>query len=129
MKKAFTLVELMIVIVIVGILAAIVIGPIGGCAMGVGGFGPENMVTCKVISKHVDVQKSSDSSSSHFMVGTDKGTFEVDNGLFLRVWNADEIYGRLEIGKTYTLKTKGAKVVNMFIQEYPYIVAILNVEK
>jgi outer membrane phospholipase A len=78
-----------------------------------------------VISKHVDIQKSSDSSSSHYMVATNMGIFEVDNGIMLDVWNSDEIYGALEVGKTYTITTKGERVVGMFFQSYPYVIKVV----
>jgi len=73
-----------------------------------------------VTDKHID---HSTDDGSHYMVTTDKGVFEVDNGPFIDVWNADEIYGNLHIGKKYNIKTKGIKAVNMFAQWYPYITA------
>lgn len=92
-------------------------------------FGPESEVEATVTKTYVDVSISKDSdgnshSSSHYMVGTDKGVFEVDNSLWLWIWNADEIYGSLENGKTYKLTTKGKKFANFFMQQYPRIVKV-----
>lgn len=91
-------------------------------SFGIGGMGPTNNVTATVISKHVDTEGVSGDVSSSYMVVTDNGTFEVDNGLLLELWNADELYGVIQIGKTYTFTTKGNRYTNMFIQVYPYIV-------
>lgn len=87
------------------------------CVMGVGAFGPTNVIDATVISTHVD-------AGSNFMVNTDKGTFEVQNSLFLGITNADEIFGGIEKGKRYTFTTKGNKVVGYFFQEYPYVVKV-----
>jgi hypothetical protein len=59
------------------------------------------------------------------MVGTDKGVFEVQNHLIpIQLFNSDELYSKLEVGKTYTVTTKGNKVVNWLMQQYPYIIDI-----
>lgn len=113
----------LIVLVIILFIASFAIGPI----LGIGGFGPVDTVQATVARCYVDVSGSGDNRASHYMVGTDKGIFEVDNGVFLRLWNADELYGSLVAGKTYVFTTKGRKVVNFFFQEYPYIIAAREV--
>ena len=93
------------------------------CEVGMGahGFGPHGMVTNAVVmSKHVDRGRE----ESHYMVTTDKGTFECDNGFLVGTWNADEIYGSMEIGKAYDIRTKGNKVVGMMFQSYPYVLGV-----
>lgn len=92
--------------------------------IGIGGWGPTAQVTGATVQRlYVDFEsKSKDGSESAYMVGTDKGVFEVDNGFLLSVWNADELYAKLQVGKTYNFVTKGKKVANIFFQEYPYIV-------
>lgn len=96
--------------------------------IGVGGWGPDKTQTITITRCYVDVSGSGDSRESHYMVGSDKGTFEVDNGLMLGVWNADDIYAKMREGRTYEVQTKGNRVVNFFMQEYPYIVAVREVE-
>jgi len=91
--------------------------------LGTGGCGPERAFEATVTRLYVDHSGSGKNSSSHYMVGTDAGVFEVDNGWMLGVWNADEIYASLREGRRYKLKTKGNKVVGWFFQDYPYIVA------
>jgi hypothetical protein len=87
---------------------------------GVNGFGPEK--ECKVTIQRLYVDGG---RSSHYMVGTDQGVFEVQNRLIpFQMFNSDEVYSQLEVGKTYTLKVKGNKVLNWWFQEYPYILEV-----
>lgn len=97
-----------------------------GCSYryGVDGFGPVVTQTATVERLYVD-----NGGSSHYMVGTDKGVFEVSNGWLLGLWNADELYAKLEAGETYTITTKGNKVVGWFFQQYPYIIEVKPAEK
>jgi hypothetical protein len=89
-------------------------------SFGIEGFGPESVNRITIQRLYVD-----GGSSSHYMVGTDKGVYEVDNILFpVQVFNSDELYSQLEVGKTYTVKLKGNKVINWFVQQYPYIIEI-----
>ena len=75
-----------------------------------------------VLSKHIDSGKKSGDSS--YMVTTDKGTFEVQNGYWLDVWNADAIYGQLIEGHHYNFSVRGEEVVMYNINEYRYIVRV-----
>lgn len=109
-------------------LVIVLIFLVGGCGVrscaGVGGFGPIRNETVKVTNLYVD--RSSD--SSHYMVGTDKGVFEVDNGFLLGLWNADEIYNKFQKDHTYNITTKGNRVLFLgFMQEYPYIIGVQEV--
>lgn len=92
---------------------------------GRGGYGPERVTTATVKSKHVDARDK----GSSYMLTTDKGTFEVDNGILLGLWNADELYGNIEVGKTYEFTTSGRESANMFWQQYPYITKAVEVKK
>lgn len=111
----FAFVLFVIIIVIVNIIPIL---------FGVNGWGPTNTLTITVSTKHIDTSEK----HSHYMVtSTDGNTYEVNNG-FLLIWNADEIYGRLKENKTYTITTKGNKVVNWAMQEYPYIISAQEIE-
>jgi hypothetical protein len=106
--------ELLLVVIFV----AIVILPVS-CSifLGVGGFGPkEGHENVTIKSKHLDSQENS------YMLVTDKGVFEVGNGFLLGMWNADEVYGEIEVGSIYNLETKGNKVLSWYVQAYPYVV-------
>lgn len=119
MKFRFTLIEVLIVFAILAILAALILTQLGGC--GTGGLGE------KAFHKDVLIQRlyvDGNKEDSHYMVGTDKGVFEVDNGPMLGIWNADKLYSQLVVGKRYNLTTKGKEYVNWFMQEYPYIIAV-----
>ena len=89
-------------------------------SLGVGGFGPEYVNTVTVQRLYVD-----GGGSSHYMVGTDKGVYEIENILLpIQIFNCDELYSKLEVGKTYNIKVKGNKVTNWLVQQYPYIIEI-----
>lgn len=92
--------------------------------LGINGFGPTQVQEVTVKRLYVDISGSKDSSESHYMVSTDKGIFEVSNLTFFGIFNADEIYGQLEEGKSFTVKTKGKKFVNFLFQQYPYIISV-----
>jgi len=102
------------------VLSVAACGPI----MGTGPFGPTTQTVVTVTDKYVDVSGGGKHANSHYMVATDQGIYEIDNGLMLGVWNADELYGRMLKGKAYRITIKGNKVVNAFMQEYPYIVGV-----
>lgn len=94
--------------------------------IGIGGWGPTNTADVTIIRTYVDVRKSGDNIQSHYMVSTDQGIFEIDNGILLGLWNADGLYGKLKPGVIYHITTKGRKIVNILIQEYPYIVRVVE---
>jgi hypothetical protein len=102
------------IVFVVGVLA-IVVG-INYCT-GTDGFGPERDEQITVQRLYVD--------KSNYMVGTDKGVYEVQNFILpIQIFNSDELYSKLEVGKTYNVTLKGNKVLNPFMQQYPYIISI-----
>ena len=121
-KKGNSLTESLVTLAILAIAAIYAVIP---ALFGAGSFGPTRLETIKVNRLYVDGGKE----SSHYMVGTDKGVFEIDNGWFLGVANADELYSTLEVGKTYQVTTEGNKFVNWLYQEYPYITKVNTIEQ
>jgi len=98
--------------------------PIGCNAVhGAYGFGPVRTVTATVERTYEDSGKE----SSSYMVVTDGGVFEVDNGWLLGLWNADELYGQIKPGRRYEFTTKGNRVLGFWFQSYPYITAAKEV--
>jgi len=125
-KNYVTLVELLFVMAIIFIFGFLIFIPLmsGGCQTH--GLGTISELTVTIEDKYVDTSSSKEGNSSSYMVSTDKGVFEVNNGIFLGIWNADEIYSSLKKGKTYNVQVKGKKVVNFIMQQYPYIIANLG---
>jgi len=117
MKEMLTVAAVIIIVLIL-----LFIKPI----LGIFPFGPVSETAVTVQRLYVDYSGSGDSRASHYMVGTDKGVFEIDNSLWNWIWNADELYAKLVAGETYRVKTKGNKVVNFFFQKYPYIIEVRN---
>ena len=110
---------------ILGIITTTIVIMLGSVVLnnytnGVNGFGPEYVNQVTINRLYVDGGKA-----SHYMVGTDKGVYEIKNFLYpIQIFNCDELYSKLEVGKTYLVKIKGNKVTNWFMQQYPYIIEI-----
>jgi hypothetical protein len=84
-------------------------------------FGPQSTETIKIERLYIDVS----GESSDYMIGTDKGVFEMDNSFILGIYNIDELYAKLEVGKTYEAKVKGKKLLNFLFQAYPHITEVV----
>lgn len=123
-----TLVKLAVTGLCVMLLLLLFAIPLGlDAVFGVGAFGPKRVCTATVQRLYVDTSGSGDTKQSHYMVGTDAGVFEVDNSVLMWLWNADELYARLQEGHCYRITTKGNTVVNWAFQEYPYIIDVQEV--
>jgi hypothetical protein len=117
-RNGYTIFELFASLFVIGFFvftAFVMLIPI---IKGVGVFGPEYSVKNATVNR-LYVDRSSE--SSHYMVGTDKGVFEVDNSVFMNIYNADEIYSSIQEGKTYTFDVEGNKYIGLLGQHYPYI--------
>ena len=86
-------------------------------------FGPKSSETITVQRLYVDSGKT-----SHYMVGTCKGVFEMDDSLILGIYNIDELYSELETGKTYEVELKGNKMVTWYCTDYPHIISFKEVK-
>lgn len=119
---AYPTIVISIISVVVILIACILLsGPI----LGTFPFGPTETKVITVQRMWVDVSKNKDSSSSHYMVSTTDGeVFEVQNSIWLWSFNADTIYGALKEGETFTITSKGNRIVNFFLQEYPSIINV-----
>lgn len=88
------------------------------CTMGTGGFGPEYV-------DQITIEKLYTDRHARYMVRTDKGMYKISNFLYpVQIFDCDEMYSKLEVGKSYLVKIKGNIVTNRFIQEYPYIIEV-----
>jgi hypothetical protein len=108
------------------VLVVLIFGGIIGLRYGLGlfPFGPEQEVHAKVQRLYVDVSGDTQNTKSHYMVGTDKGVFEVSNSLWLWIWDADKRYSQLQVDNKYQLRVKGKELVNFLFQEYPKILSV-----
>jgi hypothetical protein len=119
-NKGDILVDFICVLLAVVLLGLVVGSAVGlKFAFGVFPFGPETQITVKVERVYVDAGNK----ASHYMIGTDQGVFEVDNNLWLWMWNADELYAKIEPGHTYRFTIKGHKVLNWWFQKYPGVIS------
>jgi len=117
MTPKSSILGLFIIVIVLGVIAYLFRNPI----LGINGYGSVNTITATVVSKHIDSSKAAADSS--YMVTTDKGTFEVQNGWAQGIYNADVIYGSLVANKTYTFDVKGAERVGYWWgQHYRYII-------
>jgi hypothetical protein len=70
------------------------------------------------------VDGSSDNMNSRYLIYTTDEVFEnVDALLFLK-YNSSDVYGKLEVGKTYTVKVAGWRV--KFFSWYRNIIRVKN---
>jgi hypothetical protein len=91
-------------------------------------FGPEQEIVAKINRLYVDYSGAKDSTSSHYMVGTDKGVFEVSNSLWLWSWDADKRYSQLQTEKEFKLIVKGNELINIIFQDYPRIISVTPIQ-
>ena len=116
MKGISIIVGFFIVIILLGFVVSYTIG--------IGGFGPTNVLDVTVSRAYVDVGGTKEDPESYYVVVTDKGSFEVDNGVLLGIWNADDLFGQLKEGHNYRITTKGRRYQNFFMQELPFIIKV-----
>ena len=86
-------------------------------------FGPKASETVTIERLYVDGGKY-----THYMVGTDKGVFEMDDSIWLGIYNIDELYARLQTGKTYQVELKGNKLLTWYCSEYPHITSYKEIK-
>lgn len=125
MKGKFASIGVAVIVLVVA--AAIIFGLTHNFWLGLNGWGPVRTVDTVVTKTYID---HGEQNQSHYMVGTESGVFEVDNGWNLGVSNADEIYAKMKEGHKYHLTTKGNKLVWYFgIQNYPYIIKVEEIKQ
>lgn len=92
----------------VGLIAIIfvaVIAVIGGCAVA---RGTQDTVTFKVTDKSTKLSCDSDHNCKDtYLVFTDHGVYKDTDSLAFFKYNSSDIYGQLEIGRSYTCKVSG----------------------
>lgn len=122
--RAYSLTELLVTLMVITIIVLAAGHFFLPAIMGTFPFGPVQTKEVTVNRLYVDYSGGKDSQRSHYMVGTDVGVYEVNNSWWLGIWNADELYSKLQQGKRYRISSKGNQVLNMFVQKYPGITKI-----
>ena len=110
MRKAFTLIELIITIVMILI---VLVFCVGGCATA---LHKEHGQVFTVTGKE-NVKSGND---GRYLVYTDKTTYEVTDSWVCWRWDSSDVYGRIQVGKTYTATLQGYRVP--FLSWYPNII-------
>lgn len=117
MRKAFTLIETMVVIAIVAIVLSL---GVGGCAAS---LHKEHGQVFTVTGK--ENVKSGDSGK--YLVYTDKTTYEITDTWVGWRWDSSDVYGNIQVGKTYTATLQGYRVP--FLSWYQNIINPTEVVK
>lgn len=117
MRKAFTLIEALTVIAIISILLSLCIG---GCASA---LHKEHGQVFTVTGK--ENVKSGDSGK--YLVYTDKTTYEITDSWLCWRWDSSDVYGNIQVGKTYTATLQGYRVP--FLSWYPNVINPIEVVK
>lgn len=110
---------------IIAICTLIVAFVFGGCYIEYGNK-QVHAVTVKKTEQVTKVTGNGEDISvrSYYLVFTDKGVFRIEDQLFFGKFNSSDLYGELELGKTYQITTTGFR--NGFFSMYPNIVSISN---
>jgi hypothetical protein len=87
----------------------------------------ESYIDASVIGKHIDYSNEGSGTTSHYVVVTDKGVFEIDTPLWDRIFNmdtgnADVNYAKAEIGKSYVFHTYGYRIDILWV--YPIVTGV-----
>jgi hypothetical protein len=82
----------------------------------------EAVVTTKVLKTERVITGSGDSIQSKYLVFCENETFELTDSLMYGKFNSSDMYGSLQVGKTYTFKVVGWR--NHFFSIYRNIISM-----
>jgi prepilin-type N-terminal cleavage/methylation domain-containing protein len=117
MRKAFTLIELMIVLAVIIIVLTLCVG---GCATALHNVpGQTFTVTGKENVKNGE--------SGKYLIYTDKTTYEITDSWYHWRWDSSDVYGSIQVGKTYSATLQGYRVP--FLSWYPNVISPTEVTK
>lgn len=74
---------------------------------------------CTVTDKYISVSGNGEGTSSTKRVSTTCGEFKVEDELSQGNWNSADVYGQIEVGKTYDFEAYGFR--NGFLSSFPNI--------
>ena len=114
-KKGFTLIELIVVIAIIAVIGVILLpGILKVCN--------QQEVIVTVTDKGIKGKDSNDK----YLIYTDVTTYEITDSLLKWRWNSSDLYGAIQVGKTYKIETGGYRIG--ILSEYPNIYKATEVE-
>jgi hypothetical protein len=106
--------------IVIAVLAIVLSLCVGGCATALHNVpGQTFTVTGK--------ENVKDGKSGKYLVYTDKTTYEITDSWYHWRWDSSDVYGKLQVGKTYTATLQGYRVP--FLSWYPNIISPTEVEK
>ena len=111
-EKSFFLLVILGVVMVVGLV-------LGSCALP---FATQDELSFTVTDKERVVTGSGDSTSSKYLVFTDKEVFENTDCMVLFKFNSSDIYGALDVGKKYRAKVYGWRIP--FLSSYRNIISV-----
>lgn len=126
-RKAFTLVELLIVIAIVGVVLGLIVGAMGGCN-GAAYYSQSDSGTYQCVKTYTVNTESSSSKRVDLRPagGGPVQTVVCDDNLILGVRNSAELYAQFESGRWYSVSTTGTR--NTFWSHFPTVTAVSEIQ-
>jgi len=82
----------------------------------------EQYVIATVKDKAVKIKRDGEGTTSIYLIFTDGGTFKIEDQLFFGKWNSSDIYGEIEVGKTYEFQLFGYRIG--ILSEYQNILSV-----
>lgn len=129
-KNAFTIIELLVVMAIVGLLIAITVGGIGGFIAGGTGYLEERTATIEPIRLYIVPSESGTSYRCYAKVlrGTDDNsleaetTFEITDTVLKGQYRSADLYGRLREGEAFEITYYGIR--HGYLSQFPKIIGV-----
>lgn len=123
-SRAFTIIELLVVIMILAILAAIVLGGIGGCSRQNPSAGNGYGVSRAFITVQEKWVKR-DGSADRYLISTQElGVMMSEQDPWKGKMESSDTYARLQPGRTYEVEWTGWR--NTWGKQYPNILKVLR---
>ena len=126
MRKAFTLAELVIAVVITGILVVLVLGSTGGFN-NYSQTSTGDYTVVKTYTVTYNVGDNNTATSKRVDLRPESGQVETvrcDDNLYLGIRNSATLYAQFEPGKKYHVSTAGVR--NEFWSMFPYVTNVVD---
>lgn len=115
----FTMIDVITFLAIIGVIAAVIGYPMWRAVKKVSDY---RWVTATVSDK--GTKRHDD--NERYLIYTTEGTFEITDSLFAGRFDSSDLYGKIEVGKTYQMYIAGER--HPFLTMYPNLYEIKEVE-